>query len=345
MLTVDLTAKNISQLIADLAEPMLREKGLLMRPIPFFERLDRFRVEEEEIARIYQRYLGKFSTPTAERITRSFAFAQEFRQDLLLNFFPSLPENGNKALILLWGTAVAIDQLLDEEGLDPVSFIPLQNWVRKQYPQELRPQIRSAGIQDSGLKVLAFLLEETLAECRRRASDQTTFSRFHLNLVRMLDAELASLGISLNQPPEEEVRRIVYDKSVLLSWIGFQAASLSIRLEPRVMADIQEICDAAGEILWIIDDLVDLEEDFERGIWNRTLWRLYDVLGEQQFVEIAHSKERLVEEILSQGMVAREIDEIELRVSFLETHPRMESPGKIRTMISFWLTSWLGIYY
>jgi hypothetical protein len=99
-----------------------------------------------------------------------------------------------------------------------------------------------------------------------------------------------------------------------------------------------------GEILWILDDLIDLEEDLERGTWNRALWRLHDEVGRSRFREMSASKAQLAEGIASQGIVAGEIDEIAKRLNLLESHPRMEHPQKIRAMLSFWFTAWLRIY-
>jgi hypothetical protein len=53
---------------------------------------------------------------------------------------------------------------------------------------------------------------------------------------------------------------------------------------------------------------------------------------------------QLAEEITSHGIVVREIDEIAKLLNFIETHPRIQNAEKVRAMMSFWLTAWLGIY-
>ena len=342
---MELATKEVNQLISVLAEPVLRERGLLMRPIPFFERFDRFRAREEELALVCERYLIQFNETAAHRVLRSYAFADELSRDVLRNFYPSLPEEGGHAQSTLWGVAVAIDQLLDEEGVNLASLAPVREWVAEQAWDDSYPNNNGRlHLSNHGLDVLVSMLEDTFVDCQRRAVDASAYAAFLTDLVRMLDAELASLSVTLDTPPVERVRRIVRDKSVLLSWVGFRVCTLGQQFDPMEESNYQEICDAAGEVLWIMDDLMDLVEDLDRGVWNRTLWRLFDDVGEDRFGELARSRVRLAEEILNQGRVVREIDEIAKRVAFLETHPLMEDPSKVRAMMSFWITSWMGIY-
>ena len=75
--------EELNLLVSDLAEPALRDRGLLMRPIPFFERLDRFRSTEEKLALEYERYLTPLRGPVARRVARSYAFADELSRDAM----------------------------------------------------------------------------------------------------------------------------------------------------------------------------------------------------------------------------------------------------------------------
>lgn len=110
------------------------------------------------------------------------------------------------------------------------------------------------------------------------------------------------------------------------------------------MREYRQICDALGEVLWIMDDLVDLEEDLDRGIWNRSLWRIYDDIGGVRFQEVITSKGQLALEIQDHCWVAEEINAIDNRITFLENHPLNTHPGKVRAFMSFWITSGMGIY-
>lgn len=337
--------QEVAHLISELAASALREVGLLVRPIPFFERFDRLRSREEELKQVCEGYLDKFDKTAAQRILRACTFADELSQDVLRNFYPSLPEEAGSAQRTLWAAAVAIDHLLDEDGLSPASLEPLREWVAGQTWDGSASGNGGISASDPRLNALASMLEDTLIDCRRRAADASLYTAFKTDLLRMLDAELASPSVTLHGPPGQRVRLIVRDKSVMLAWVGFQACSIGGPSDPAAARDFQEICDAIGEILWIMDDLIDLEEDLDRGIWNRTLWRLYDDVREERFRELTASKPRLARGIINYGLVAREIDEISRRVAFLETHPRIKDPVKIRSLISFWLTSWTGIYW
>lgn len=343
-MAVELATQEVTQLICDQVESALRERGLLMRPIPFFDRLDRFRTREAELVQIYERYLVHFNETTAHRALRSCAFADELTWDVLRNFNPSLPEEGEEAQRTIWGAAVVIDQLLDEEGVEAAYLALVLKRVAEQARAGSCPEKGRFHDAIPGANTLAAMLADALADCRQRAVDADAYAVFNANLARMLDAELASLSATLDSPPVESVRAILRDKSVLLSWVGFQGCALGQRLDLTQVRDYQGICDAIGETLWIMDDLMDLEEDLDRGIWNRTLWRLYDDVGKVRFRNMSGSMAQLAEEITSHGIVVREIDEIAKLLNFIETHPRIQNAEKVRAMMSFWLTAWLGIY-
>jgi len=336
--------KELAYLIPDLAEPILREHRLLARPIPFFAHYDHFRIREGGLKQVCERYLTPLNIAAAQRFLRAYAFADEFCHEVLRNFYPSLPEDGEYALRTLWGAAMVIDQLLDDESVDPASFASVRDWVAEQSDSTTASEDSQLPASNPGLRTLVSMLEDILMDCQSRGQRTIMYAEFIANLMRMLDAELTSLNVMLDKPPSEQIRSIVRDKSVLLVWVGFQACCLGQQLEPTEVRDFQEICHIIGEVLWIMDDLVDLEEDLERGIWNRCLWRLFDDLGEAHFRELLGSKTLLAEAIIRQELVAREIDEISLRLAYLEAHPRMHDPRKLRKVLSFWLTSWMEFY-
>jgi hypothetical protein len=266
---------------------------------------------------------------------RSCAFADELNSEVWRNCYPSLPEEGENAQRILWGAAVAIDQLLDEGEIEAAYLAPGLEQVAEQLREGTYPDNGRLYDPDPRVNALASMLADTLADCQHRALDACAYAVFDMDLARMLHAELSSLSATLDIPPVKRVRTIIQNKSALLTWVGFQACSLGQQLDPTEAREYQEICDAIGEILWILDDLIDLEEDLDRGIWNRALWWLYDEVGRLRFREMTGSKAQLAEGIASQGIVAREIDEIAKRLNFLESHPRIEHPQKIRAMLSF----------
>lgn len=334
----------IAHLISELAEPALREHRLLMRPIPFFARYDQFHLRENELKQVCNNYLAELDNPAAGRFLRAYAFADELSQEVLRNFYPLLPAEGESAQRMLMGAAMVMDQLLDEDGEDPAAFASIRTMLAKQTGDLTNPQDGNLTTTNPRLNTFVSMLEDILTDCRVRGQGTAGYAAFIADLLRMLDAELASPSVTLDKPPVKRVRDVVRDKSALLVWVGFQACCLGQQLDPTQVEFYQEICNAIGEVLWIMDDLADLEEDLERGIWNRSLWRLHDDLGEAHFKKLISSQSQLAEGIISQAIVRREIEAISERVVFIEAHPRMKYSPKLRAMMSFWITSWLGIY-
>ena len=336
--------EDLTRLIADLAEPALRDRGLLVRPIPFFEHFDRFRSVEAKLALGFKRYLTPLSEAAALRTARSYAFADELTRDGLRNFCSALPEEGEEAQRTLWAAAVLLDQILDEEEEDSALLAPVRAWVGRQATYDGHTQGGRPHAASAALKTFVAMLEGFFADCHQRARSASEYAACHTDLIRILDAELLSLRLPLEAPPDDRVRRIVYDKSALLCWVGFRACLLGTQIEPAAMNAYRRLCDAVGEVLWIMDDLVDLEEDLDRGVWNRTLWRLYDRVGEARFQEATRSKQQLAQMVAAERLVEQAIHAIDQRIAFVASHPSVQDPATLRSMLSFWITSWLGIY-
>lgn len=334
----------LNLVVHDLAELALRDRGLLVRPIPFFERRDRFRSAEEKLALEYERYLTPLKEAAARRVARSYAFAEELSRDVLRNFCSSLRDDAERAQRALWAAAVLLDQILDEEEEDLALVTPVREWVGRQATFAGHAEGGRPHPSSDELNAFVSILEDFFADCHQRAKHASEYAEFRTDLIRMLDAELSSLGLNLQSSPDERVRRIVYDKSVLLCWVGFRSCVLGNRVEPSEMKEYRRLCDAVGEVLWIADDLVDLEEDLDRGVWNRTLWLLYDRAGEARFREMTRSKEQLAEMLCAERLVERQIFEIAERIHFAESHPFVKEPAKLRSMLTFWITSGLEVY-
>ena len=340
---------SIQPLIASLAEPALKEFNLLLRPIPYFEYRDRFHFLEAEIFTQASPTIAGLEPLTARRVVRAQAFAQTLCQDFFRNFQPSWPQRGDLAVGKLWGAAMMLDQLLDETGIDPqglrerldanIARVACQPQEGNSTPEEGDPEIAA----------LEAMVGEILQDAHRTfglgdGPNETAIKRFVADLERMLDAELSSLGVELNLPPDKWVRQVVYDKSVLLCWNGYQAGMLGENHQPMDLTEAQQLCDHMGEILWIMDDLADIQEDLERGIWNRSLWRLAEAIGERRFRSCVRNLEAMLGELQENRIVEEEIAALAARVDLLERHPAMLAPEKIRRLMSFWIPAWLGIY-
>lgn len=332
-------AEDIGLLIADLAEPALRERGLLARPISFFDRLDRFRAGKERLAPDCRRLLTLLPEEVAAKMVQTYHFAGELSRDAL-----GTPADGERAQRSMAAAAVLLDHILDEEHEDAAHLAPLREWLGRRsslvdQATDERPRLRTAESN-----VVLSMMAGYLADCRRRAQQQSEYGEFHIDFMRMLDAELASPGASLNSNPDGRVRRVVRDKSVLLCWVGFRSCLLGSRAGTEQLSRCRSLCTAVGEVLWIVDDLADLEEDLDRGVWNRTLWTLWDRVGERRFRTLTRSKARLAEAVRSQSLVELAVSEIAEQVELAERHRREEDQSELRSMLAFWIATWLGIY-
>ena len=93
-----------------------------------------------------------------------------------------------------------------------------------------------------------------------------------------------------------------------------------------------------------MDDLADLEEDLDRGLWNRSLLALHDRLGAAELRRALASRRRLAEALERARIVETELAEVEDRIQLLESHPGVVDPIRLRSTLCFWVTSWTRVY-
>jgi hypothetical protein len=98
-------------------------------------------------------------------------------------------------------------------------------------------------------------------------------------LGRMLSGELASLDARRDRGPlDDRAWRALHDKSALPLWaMAVTAAPRSLPAGPELDALREEVT-SIGELLWIVDDLLDARADWEAGLWTRP-WVLHARLG------------------------------------------------------------------
>ncbi len=337
---------DLSLLISDRAERALRDRGLWMRAIPFFEHFDAFRYREAAWAVAFRKRLIHLPEVAALRTVRSYAFADELTRDVLRNFCPALPQGGEAAQRALWGAAVLLDEILDETALEPEQLTPLRTWTWfSQQTTSAKDLASRYPAPISGMvNTLLALLDNFFEDCYRRSGPISQFSTFHSDLLSLLDAELQSPFLTLDQAPDGQIRSLIHQKSAGLCWVGFQSCLLGIALEPSTLQTYRQLCDAVGEILWIMDDLIDIEEDLAQGVWNRTLWGVRDRIGAAQFNTACRSSSQLAHVIATEGIVEQAIHEVAQRIAYLESHPTVEYPDRLLSTLLFWILSWLGIY-
>ncbi len=337
-------AQRLRHLIPELAEPVLREIGLLVQPIPFFERLERFRARQRALAVECSAYLAVLEQGAASRVVRTYAFADELCREVLRSLWPELPADGEWALRTLSAAGVLLDHLLDEEHADLSRLDPVRAWVSAQTSAGSLLNDSGPPSATGGLGALVAMLRDLLADCRGRAQDSVVFEDLVKDLLRLFDVEALSVNLALDAPPDEGVRAVMRQKSAGPSWAGFRACALGTRLGPGEMEQYRKLCDAMGEIMWILDDLADLEEDYLRRVWNRALWQLYDAVGEDRFRTASRSSTGMFDLVLETGVVVDELREIENRVALLESYAGERAGGQIRNTLAFWATAWLGVY-
>jgi hypothetical protein len=329
--------------VAALAEPALRERGLLVRPIPYFERLDRFRAQEWRLASGCAPYLASLGATAARRVGRACAFTEELCREGLRRLYPPFPRTGEPAVRTLWAAAILLDQLLDEEQLSAARLAPIHRWMSRMGHRVEGPGLPAAPAESNGLGALAAMLADLLEDCRRRAVNVSAFQVFHGDLLNLFEAEARTPGLTLDATPDGLLRTAVRVKSAGLCWVGFRAATLETAFEPEVERRCQQLCDALGEILWILDDLADVGEDYARRVWSRTLWRLYDRAG-GRLPDESCTVDELAGLLAETDVVAEEVFEMADRVERLESHAGGEDGRIIREFLSFWIMSWLGVY-
>lgn len=338
--------QDLALLISERAERALRDRGLWMRAIPFFEHFDAFRYREAAWEAKFKPNLIELPEVAARRAIRSYAFADELTRDVLRNFCSALPQGGEAAQRTLWAAAVLLDEILDETALNPDQLALLRTLTGfSQQTNSARDLYSSFPAPISGMvHTLLALLDRFYGDCRRRSGPISQFSAFHSDLLGILQAELQSPSMTLDRPPDGQVRRLIQQKSAELCWVGFQSCLLGTAPEPSTLQTYRQLCDAVGEILWIMDDLVDVEEDLARGVWNRTLWGVRDRVGAAQFNTACRSSAQLAHVIATEGIVEQTIHEVAQRLTFLASHPAVEDADRLRSTLLFWILSWLGMY-
>jgi hypothetical protein len=129
---------------------------------------------------------------------------------------------------------------------------------------------------------LAALAVEIVAGARHLDGRPDDSDRFVQLLNAMHRGELMSVAIRrIDAPPSKEVWESMRCKSALpatavgvLALLGNPAASNAQRDVVAAAATL------VGDAFWIVDDLVDIQSDWEAGCWSRPLWILHEQTGE-----------------------------------------------------------------
>jgi hypothetical protein len=176
--------------------------------------------------------------------------------------------------------------------------------------EELNPSVlfsSSVGARtrhvDLAVDFLAALALEIVAGARRlggRPDDSETFVQL---LNAMYRGESMSVAIRrIDAPPSREVWEFMRCKSALPATAVGVVALLGNPTASNAQRDlVAAAATLMGDAFWIVDDLVDIQSDWEAGCWSRPLWLLQKQTGENP-----GSGETAIRRVLDTGIAASE---------------------------------------
>jgi hypothetical protein len=166
-----------------------------------------------------------------------------------------------------------------------------------------RPAGARARCGDVGIDFLVALAVEIVSGAQRLGGRPEDGQRFVQVLGEMYRGEQASLEVRrADGLPPREVWEALRCKSALPATA---VAVLAVLGNPAASEAVREVVEAAaalvGEAFWIVDDLVDVQSDWDAGCWSRPLWLLLDRTGQTPV-----SGEDAVLWLLASGIAAAE---------------------------------------
>jgi hypothetical protein len=157
-------------------------------------------------------------------------------------------------------------------------------------------------------------------------------------LERMLSAELASLDAVRDRvPPDDQTWRVLHDKSALPLWaMAVTAAPYSLPGGPELDL-LREAVSTIGELLWIVDDLLDARLDWEAGVWSRPWAIEAERSGEPPPDDPAAALTALLEGPVVEEEARRAAERAAAAVGFSQRHQRSELARSIGLSVESWL--------
>jgi hypothetical protein len=128
---------------------------------------------------------------------------------------------------------------------------------------------------DVGIDFVAELAVEVAAGAQGLDGRPDDGERFAMLLDQMYQAERASTELRRSAAPGPEVWDALRAKSTLPSTAAALLALLGVpSANETTRAVVERAAALIGEAFWIVDDLVDIESDWDAGCWSRPLWLL-----------------------------------------------------------------------
>ena len=191
--------------------------------------------------------------------------------------------------------------------------------------ERLNPEtlsVQSAGPEaacgDAGIDLLAALAVEVVAGAQRLGGRHDDGERFAQLLGEMYRGERVSVEARrAGGLPSPEVWDALRGKSALPA---VAVAVLALLGNPAASAPVREVVERAaalvGEAFWIVDDLADVQLDWDAGCWSRPLWLLL-----RRPEEGPVSAEDAVQRLLESGIAAAEAQRLAQVLSQLAALP------------------------
>lgn len=189
---------------------------------------------------------------------------------------------------------------------------------------------------DPAVDLLLILIAEVLAGARRLGGPAALQREFDGAIVTMYQAERLSISARRSTTgPTLVVLRLLRRKSALpiaaVALLAALARPPSCCDQPSLDA-LRRDARRAGQVLWLIDDLVDVKEDWLADAWSRPLW-LWARRGQAP----APTLDGALSALLDTGVIA---DEAQRLVRLLRALSAPQDPLGLALLAAVW--SWLG---
>jgi hypothetical protein len=198
-------------------------------------------------------------------------------------------------------------------------------------------------------RITCALLKAYLEYCRNLHSvfDYSVWAEFKNVIITAYRAEIDSLHkVPLSKPVDSVTYQVLFNKGALIIWIILLTAALLSfgrrTLEPLLLKSAMF---NLGKSIWIADDLADIVNDLDQGVWNYVTMKL----NTEQNVPLTcndgqiKDSEIVCSELLSTGVIelaANEMCESYYR-SFQELNRLGYSTNNFNNTMLPWLNSWI----
>ena len=200
------------------------------------------------------------------------------------------------------------------------------------------------------IQIMARLTEAYFARCRalfQRSAIDFVWDEFAHTILTLYEAELKSTTLHVGKAEEKKKIYItLQQKSALPFWaMAFPCLFAGDVVEYDTFLHLKQYMLMIGDIFWIMDDLVDLEEDLLQNKWSY-VWYQFVFKHNHQFLDVHGKKKpivRLLDEIIESNTVTHAAQQLCQHFNELETMGDvLKNDSKpLRLLILVWLYNWI----